>query len=288
MPLEVKNSHRWDLSPRAAIARQRDLAQSLIIEKYTGPVEFLAAADVAFPGRDALAAVCLFTYPHLELLESHCTRIPCKLPYIPGLLSFREAPALIEVFRKLSREPDIILIDGQGIAHPRRLGIASHIGLLYDKPTIGCAKSRLCGQPENELRTKKGAWVRLLDNKGKVIGAVVRSRDNVKPLYVSPGHRISLEQSVEIVLSCCRKYRIPEPLKEADRLSKNPVFKDSPEELRLRWLEEEYRKSFYSRSTVAAEGSGRTVTCPCSSRTRLSTWRSRGRSLGLLFSSRQR
>jgi deoxyribonuclease V len=222
MLLEVKNPHRWDLSPKEAVALQRELSAKVVIKPYIGPVELLAAADVAFPADDAAAAVCLFGYPNLELIESRCVRTPCKMPYIPGLLSFREIPALIEAFKKLTLEPDIILCDGQGIAHPRGLGIATHIGLLYDRPTIGCAKSRLYGRPERELSPNKGAWVKLLADDGRAIGAVLRSRDNVKPLYISPGHRVSLEQSVEIVLSCCRKYRIPEPIRQADRLSKNP------------------------------------------------------------------
>lgn len=221
MVLTVRNSHPWDLAPRAAIALQRELAAKVVIEPYPGPIRLIAAADVAFRQGDAIAAVCLFTYPALELLESRCVRERCEMPYIPGLLSFREGPALIAAFAKLTREPDIILCDGQGIAHPRGLGIASHIGLVFDKPSVGCAKSRLCGEPQAELPPQKGARANLL-YKGRVVGALLRSRDNVKGLYISPGHRVSLEQALELILSCCVKYRIPVPLREADRLSKNP------------------------------------------------------------------
>ena len=144
------------------------------------------------------------------------------MPYIPGFLTFREGPALIEAFGNLARTPDVILFDGQGVAHPRKMGIASHMGVIFDTPTVGCAKSRLVGQPECSLPLEKGSRVRLLDKGGEGIGAVLRSRRSVKPLYVSPGHRVGIEQAVEIVLSCCWKYRIPEPLRYADRLSKNP------------------------------------------------------------------
>ncbi len=221
--LVLRNPHPWDLAPKDAIALQRELAGKVVIEPFTSPVRLIAAADVAFKGGDAVAAVCLFDYPSLELLESRCVRQPCRMPYIPGLLTFREGPALLAAFEKLSKEPDVILFDGQGTAHPRGMGIASHMGVLFDRPAIGCAKSWLCGEPERELPPQKGAWVRLLD-RGKVIGAVVRSRDNVKPLYVSVGHRVGLEQAVGLVLSCCVKYRIPVPLSVADKLSKNPVY----------------------------------------------------------------
>ncbi len=223
MALLPKIRHRWDLSPREAIALQRELASKVVVAPYNGLLDTIAAADVAFKGEDAIAAVCIFSHPALELLESHCARVPCPIPYIPGLLTFREGPALIEAFGKLTHAPDLILFDGQGIAHPRKMGIASHMGVILDIPAIGCAKSRLFGQPERELSQEKGSRVKLLDKDGGEIGALLRSRHSVKPLYVSPGHRVGMEQAADIVLSCCRKYRIPEPLRHADRLSKNPV-----------------------------------------------------------------
>jgi deoxyribonuclease V len=222
MAVLPKLVHRWDLYPQEAVALQHELAAKVIIAPCGGPLRTIAAADVAFRGEDAVAAVCVFNYPELELLETRCARVPCPMPYIPGLLTFREGPALIEAFGKLSHTPDLILFDGQGIAHPRKMGIASHMGVIFDIPAIGCAKSRLVGQPERELPQEKGSRVKLLDKDGDELGVVLRSRGNVKPLYVSPGHRVSMEQAVEIVLSCCGKYRIPEPLRHADRLSKHP------------------------------------------------------------------
>jgi deoxyribonuclease V len=142
----------------------------------------------------------------------------CLFPYVPGFLSFREGPAIIEALSRLKIKPDLILLDGQGIAHPKGLGIASHIGILLDLPTVGCAKSRLVGEYK-EPGSNKGAWSPLKFH-GSIVGAVLRTRDSVRPLFVSPGHRIDLKASIEIVLGCIGRYRIPEPLRRADILSK--------------------------------------------------------------------
>jgi deoxyribonuclease V len=139
-------------------------------------------------------------------------------PYVPGFLTFREGPVLIKVIKKLSIKPDVILFDGQGIAHPIRLGIASHIGVLLNTPAIGCAKSRLIGEYK-EPKLRRGAWSPLTYN-NNVVGAVLRTRDNVRPLFISPGHKIDLKASIDIVLNCISKYRIPEPLRRADYLSR--------------------------------------------------------------------
>ena len=149
------------------------------------------------------------------------------MPYIPGLLSFREAPCVLGAFARLRQQPDLVLVDGQGIAHPRRLGIASHLGLWLDMPTIGCAKSILVGH-HADLSEEAGAWVPLLD-KGETIGAVVRTRAHVKPIIVSLGHRISLETSLGYVLACCKGYRLPEPTRQADKLSKDNTWQDEGE-----------------------------------------------------------
>jgi len=180
--------------------------------------EHIAGVDAAFFDDKVIAAACLFTYPELIFIEEAHAIVTASFPYIPGFLSFREGPALIKAIKRLKIEPDVIIFDGQGIAHPKGLGIASHIGVILDIPTIGCAKSRLIGE-HREPGTKKGNWSPLL-YEGNIIGAVLRTKDNVRPLFVSPGNRIDLKSSIEIVLACTRTYRIPEPLRRADILSR--------------------------------------------------------------------
>jgi deoxyribonuclease V len=181
------------------------------------PVHTLAAADVAYPrGEDwAWACALLFRYPELEFLEERHLRFQVAFPYVPGLLSFREGPGLLEVLSLLQGDADLLLFDGQGIAHPQGLGLASHLGVLLQKPSIGCAKSRLIGEYEESLLApEKGSWLPLL-HQGRPVGAAVRARAGVKPLFISPGHLISLKTSIEFVLTCCSRFRIPEPLRQA-------------------------------------------------------------------------
>ena len=175
----------------------------------------VAAADVAYGRGDDItyAAFLLYTYPDLTLLESASAKGRTSFPYIPGLLTFREAPVLLKAYSKLKARPDLILIDGQGIAHPRFMGIAAHIGLILNLPTIGCAKSRLIGRHE-ELAPDRGKAVPLFVGE-RTAGMVLRTREGVNPVYVSPGHKMDMESSVKIVLSLCRGYRIPEPLRQA-------------------------------------------------------------------------
>lgn len=180
--------------------------------------KFIAGVDAAFFGDKVIAVASLYNYPDLINLEDAFTILICPFPYIPGFLSFREGPAIIEALYGLKSTPDVVLVDGQGIAHPKKLGIASHIGALLDIPTIGCAKSRLVGEYK-EPKPRRGARSALKYN-GEIVGSVLRTRDNVKPLFVSPGHRVDLDDSIEIVLGCARKFRIPEPLRRADFLSK--------------------------------------------------------------------
>ena len=169
----------------------------------------------------ARAAVVLLSYPDMEILERHVYEEPVRMPYIPGLLSFREVPCILGAFAHLHQQPDLVMVDGQGIAHPRYFGIASHLGLWLDLPTIGCAKSILRGHySEKALSEEAGSWVPLM-YKGERIGAAVRTRSHVKPMIISLGHRISLETSIRYVLACCRGYRLPEPTRQADKLSKN-------------------------------------------------------------------
>src|SRR5581483_8134493 len=198
--------HRWDLSEAEARALQRQMAAEVIQEDRLDEVHRVAGVDCGFPQRDgqevARAAAVLLSFPDLEPLADALIEEPVRYPYVPGLLSFREAPAILAALDRLPRLPDLILADGHGRAHPRRFGIACHLGLLLDRPTIGCAKSPLVGEfapPPDEF----GAWTPL-EHKGERIGAVVRTRPGVKPVFVSIGHRISLESAIHLILSWCR------------------------------------------------------------------------------------
>jgi deoxyribonuclease V len=177
--------------------------------------KFIAGADIAVGKVNELAqaAVVVLSYPELRLVAVELAQGRLELPYIPGLLSFRESPLILTACQRLSVIPDLFMIDGQGIAHPRRMGIASHLGLLLDTPTIGCAKSRLCGsntEPADEL----GSYAEMMD-RGEVIGVALRTKTGVKPVYVSTGHKISLQSAIFWVLNCCRGYRLPEPTRLA-------------------------------------------------------------------------
>jgi deoxyribonuclease V len=209
---------RWPAGIAAARKIQERLAKKVRLGGGKRPPKLIAGVDAAFSGNRVFAAACLFSFPSLELVEEAFASMETRFPYVPGYLTFREGPAIVEAVLSLKQKPDLILVDGQGIAHPRGVGIASHIGVLLGIPTIGCAKSRLVGEFAEPGR-KKGDWAPLLFG-GKVVGAVVRTRDGVRPLFVSPGHRTSRLRSVEIVLASTAGYRIPEPLRRADSLSK--------------------------------------------------------------------
>jgi deoxyribonuclease V len=208
--------HSWNLTPTEAIALQKELSAQIILKDDFKKIKTLAGADLALSEnkKEAYAGVIVFEFPSLKEIERIYTVEPLTFPYIPGLLSFREGPILLKAFEKLKNQPDLILFDGQGIAHPRRLGIASHMGLLLDRPTIGCAKSLLCGKYK-EPGIKRGSGSPLIDH-GEVIGAVLRTRDGVNPIFISVGHRISLESAIKIVLQCHSGFRIPKPTREAD------------------------------------------------------------------------
>lgn len=208
----------WPTSIKKAKIIQSILKDKVRIIPLKKNPQFIAGADAAFSGDKVICVACLYKYPELIPVEDVFVVANCSFPYIPGFLSFREGPAIIEALNGLKMKPDLILFDGQGIAHPKGLGIASHIGVLLDLPTVGCAKSRLVGEYK-EPGPKKGAWSPLKFH-GNVVGAVLRTRDNVRPLFVSPGHRTDLQASIEIVLSCIVRYRILEPLRRADFLSK--------------------------------------------------------------------
>lgn len=221
--MEIYQRHSWTLSVEEATAIQNQLSGEIITSDQLSEVNYVAGVDVGFEENYAIsrAAVAVLSFPELQLIEQAIARRPTTFPYIPGFLSFREVPVVLDALSQIKITPDLILCDGQGIAHPRRFGLASHLGLLITVPTIGVAKSRLIGQHE-ELPPQKGNW-QPLRHRGEVIGAVVRSRTGVKPLYVSPGHRISLPTAIDYVLRCTPKYRLPETTRWADKLASNRI-----------------------------------------------------------------
>ena len=188
------------------------------MKKWQAKPKLIAGADVSFKAGRATGAVVVLDYPGFKIIEQvrQVTRIPYV--YIPGLLTFREGPVLEKCFRVLKNEPDIIIFDGQGIAHPRNMGIATHMGILLDKPTVGCAKTWLYGDYK-EPAGQRGGFSYLFDQQAKKIGAVLRTKNNVRPLFVSPGHRIDINGSLEVILMCTKKYRLPEPIRLAHQLT---------------------------------------------------------------------
>lgn len=211
--------HAWDVSPKEAIEIQKSLAENVRMEDDFDEIRTVAGVDVGFEDDNTVtrAAVVVLDIETLEPVTSAVARLPTTFPYVPGLLSFREVPAVLEAMKQLLVRPDLLLCDGQGIAHPRRLGIAAHLGLLVDIPAVGVAKSRLTGT-YGELPREKGATVPLMD-KGEQIGVVLRTRTNVKPLYISPGYRISIKTARELVMKCVTRYRLPETTRRAHKLA---------------------------------------------------------------------
>lgn len=207
--------HRWDLERSEAITLQKELAHEVDTTPAVGPCGLIAGADVSYNRFSPIfyAVVVVLRTSDWTIVEEQSAVGESPFAYIPGLLSFREAPILLEAFAKLQHRPDVVMMDGQGIAHPRRLGIASHVGLWLQIPTIGCGKSRLCGKYD-EPGPNAGDSSPLLDH-GEVIGAVLRTKARTNPLFVSPGHRIDLASSVRLVLEACRGYRLPEPTRQA-------------------------------------------------------------------------
>ncbi|MBN2550507.1 MAG: deoxyribonuclease V [Anaerolineales bacterium] len=219
--ISPQDLHRWNVSPAEAIAIQEQLRHRIIRQDNVGKVNRIAGVDVGFEMGGAItrAAVAVISFPELELMDRSIARCPTVFPYVPGLLSFREAPAILEALKSLQTLPDLLMVDGQGLAHPRRFGLASHLGLLVEIPSIGVAKSILVGRHQ-PLDETEGTWAPLVDG-GEVIGAALRTRQGVKPVYVSIGHRISLETAVGITMQCVRKHRLPEPTRQADLLASN-------------------------------------------------------------------
>ncbi len=210
----------WPTNTTAAKQVQQQLAPQVIRHnQLPGHIRYVAGVDVGFEdsGHITRAAVAVLRFPQLEIHEQAIQREPTRLPYIPGYLSFREVPAILGALAQLTTPPDLILCDGQGIAHPRRFGLACHLGVLLDRPTIGVAKSRLIGR-HTEPAVEKGAWTELVQNE-EIIGAVLRTRSNISPLYISIGHRIDLPTAIEYVLRCTTRYRLPETTRWAHRLA---------------------------------------------------------------------
>ena len=218
--MQINQRHSWNLTTAEAKAIQEELQKEVITEdKFNQPVKYVAGVDMGFEADGAIsrAAVAVLSFPDLQLQEQSIVRRATTFPYIPGFLSFREIPAVLDALEKINTIPDIILCDGQGLAHPRRFGIACHLGVILDIPTIGVAKSWFIGEYEQVPQTK-GSWKPLI-HKNETIGAVLRTRDNVKPLYISSGHRISLPTAIDYVLRCAPKYRLPETTRVADKLA---------------------------------------------------------------------
>lgn len=211
----------WPTNAQDAIAIQKELKSNVKIYNDFDKIKYIAGIDCSYDIRSKLsfAIIVIMTIENLTPIEIIRAELPTTFPYVPGLLSFREIPVILSAFTQLKIKPDLLMVDGHGIAHPRRLGIAAHLGVLLDIPSIGVAKSRLTGQYKEPDLTK-GSQSELID-KGVIIGTVLRSRDKVKPLFISPGHRVSQEKTVELVLQCLIKYRLPEPTRIADKISKN-------------------------------------------------------------------
>lgn len=228
--------HAWDVTPEQAVALQRQLAADVIFDRplLLERVQRVAGVDVSVridaEGRAvSQAAVAVLSFPALKMIEAATARMMTPFPYIPGLLSFREGPVLLAAIAKLERQPDVFLFDGMGRAHPRRLGIASHVGLWLGLPTIGCGKTRLVGQ-HDEPADVRGAYAPLIDGR-EVIGVVLRTRAGVKPVYLSPGHLIDLPSAIALTLACTTRYRLPEPIRAAHKAAGAPSSPELPDDL---------------------------------------------------------
>ncbi len=213
--MKILHLHNWDVDIAAAKKIQLDFQEKIILQHLQQPINFIAGADVSYSQKlnKSFSAVTVFKYPEMEIVEQKMSTGIVKFPYIPGYLTFREAPALLSSFEKLTTTPDLILFDGQGIAHFRKMGLAAHLGLFLDLPSIGCAKSRLLGTYKIPGIEKGDKSDLLYQN--NCIGAVVRTRTAVKPVFISPGYKITIEEAVEWILKTCSKYRIPDPIRQS-------------------------------------------------------------------------
>ena len=216
----IKKHHSWDLNYKDAVELQKKLAKKIILYDDINPVKKIAGVDVKFLKNSnlILGAVLIFSFPDLTLIEAKTCKSKTDFPYIPGLLVFREGPIIEECFKKIKNIPDLIFYDGHGYCHPRRLGIASHMGILFDLPSIGCAKKKLCGDYQGSL-IYRGEYSFLKEN-GEIIGAALVTKDNIKPVFVSQGHKISLNSAIKFTLDVS-KFRIPEPIRLAHNYLQN-------------------------------------------------------------------
>ncbi len=221
--MKVKSLHTWQLSPSQAVALQYRLAAQVSRNSELIAPHFIAGVDISAGKTQEMATgtVVVLSYPELKVMETQVVKGRLDFPYIPGLLSFRESPLTLAACERLSVTPDLVLVDGQGIAHPRRFGLASHLGLFLDTPTIGCAKSLLCGSHE-EPGVEPGSYAEIRD-KGETIGAALRTKPGTKPVYVSIGHKIDLQTAIYWVMKCCRGYRLPEPTRLAHIVAEGNV-----------------------------------------------------------------
>ena len=210
--------HDWNVTPREAIELQKSLRERVRLTPLTRPIETIAGTDISFNKFEptVYAGIVVLRLPSLEVVEEVGVVSETRFPYVPGLLSFRETPSVLEAWAKLKIEPDAVMFDGQGLAHPRRVGIACHVGLLIERPTLGCAKSVLVGKYE-EPPEERGAWTEMID-KGETVGAAVRTKTRVQPIFVSPGHLIDLPGAIRLTLECDGGYRQPEPTRLAHHL----------------------------------------------------------------------
>ncbi|MFC2078029.1 deoxyribonuclease V [Candidatus Bipolaricaulota bacterium] len=212
--------HLWTKTPKEAARVQESLAGRLVLSWDGRDVSTVAGVDVSVKKGVSRAAIVVLTFPDLAPLESTVSKAPTPFPYVPGLLTFREGPVVLDAWAKLERTPDVVLFDGQGIAHPRWMGLAAHLGIWLGIPTIGCAKSRLYGK-HGEPGAHKGDATPLIDERDEtlVIGSVLRTRENVKPLFVSPGHLIDVDTATALTLACCSRFRLPEPTRWAHKVA---------------------------------------------------------------------
>ncbi len=219
MRVALRHQHDWDVSPDEAKYIQRRLASEVTEVSLLDDVATVAGIDVSIRDDTAQAAVVVLESPGLDVVDKAIHRCEVPFPYVPGLLSFRETPPVLPALEQLSVTPDVLMTDSHGYAHPRRFGFACHLGVLLDRPTLGVAKSILVGSPEGDLGPEKGSRTPLVDD-GEPIGAVLRTRTDVNPVYVSVGHRITLDEAVSLTLDCSPRYKIPEPARQAHRLSR--------------------------------------------------------------------
>jgi deoxyribonuclease V len=214
----VANFHSWDLTAEEAIRVQKGMRERLMLKWDGRPVHTIGGVDVSIQQEAARAAIVVIRFPELTPLEAVTSDAPLVFPYVPGLLAFREGPAVLAAWEQLQNKPDLLMFDGQGIAHPRGVGIAAHMGLWLERPSIGVAKSRLYGKHE-EVGPKPGDHADLTDRSGSVIGSVLRSKERTNPLYISPGHLMDVRHAMEFVLACIAGYRLPEPTRWAHKVA---------------------------------------------------------------------